>query len=413
MAFLYLFISHRYSKKATQLICFSSFAFLSATDILKLNIFPDNPLCYVIVTIVQIIATQSTGILISQKRNSKVLFIGLSASNYTIIGSILSPILLITTKNPAIALLANFIMHIALLFLLKKGLRNIWIKQYENEYTSGWWELCLIPVFFYCSFTFIGFFPHTLYDNPQNIPGIFFMMVTMCVSYVVVLRYIESDSKRKDIYYKNALFETYIKGLENQYYLVEQSEQKLKILRHDMRHYANMILHLLNQGEYEEIGKIMSHINDVVDENKVKKYCRNMIVNTVVSEMAERAESFGIAVELDILVSEELPVNHYELAAVLANLFENAIICVKGYGQGHRYIKANIHCNDNHLFIQMKNKCRETPAFDSQTGLPKSSKGANHGLGMRSVQAFSDKIGGAIDCFCENGMFWITLFAKF
>lgn len=413
MAFLYLFISHRYSKAVTQLICCSTFAFLSATDVLKLNIFPDSELCYVAVTILQIIATQSTGILISQKRNSKVLFIGLSASNYTIIGSIFSPTLLIITKSPSIALLANFIMHIAILFLLKKGLRNIWIKQYENEYTTGWWELCLIPVFFYCSFTFIGFFPHTLYENPQNIPGIFCMMVTMCVSYVVVLRYIESDSKQKDIYYKNALFETYIKGLENQYYLVEQSEQKVRILRHDMRHYANMILHLLSQGEYGEIERIMSHINDVVDENKVKKYCSNMIINTIISEMMERAESFGIAVELDILVSEGLPVNHYELAAVLANLFENAIICVKGYGQGHRYIKANIHCNDNHLFIQMKNKCKETPAFDSQTGLPKSSKGANHGLGMRSIQAFSDKTGGAIDCFCENGMFWITLFAKF
>ncbi len=413
MTFLYLFISHRYSKAATKLICFSTFLFLGATDIIKLNIFPDSGLCYVIVTIVQIIATQSTGILISKKRNSKVLFIGLSASNYTIIGSIISPILLITTKSYAIALLGNCIMHIAILFLLKKGLRNIWIKQYENEYTAGSWELCLIPVFFYCSFTFIVSFPYTLYDNPHNILGVLFLMLTMCVSYVVVLRYIESDSKQKDVHHKNALFETYIKGLENQYYLVVQSEQKLRILRHDMRHYANMILLLLSQGEYGEIGRIMSHINDVVDENKIKKYSSNIIVNTIVSEMMERAESFGIHVDLDIQVSEELPVNHYELAAVLANLFENAIICVKGYEQGRRRIKANIRCNSSRLFIQMKNECREEPAFDSQTGLPKSSKGAGHGLGMKSIQAFSDKIGGTIDCFCENGTFLITLFAKF
>lgn len=413
MTFLYLFTSHRYSKRVTQLVCVSSIFFLSATDILKINIFPDSGICYTAVSILQIITIQSTGILISKRRNGKALFIGLSASNYTLMGGIFSPILLIATKSHTLVLLVKFAMHLAILVLLKKGLRDILIKQIENEYTTDWWELCLIPVFFYCSFTFIGIFPNSLYDNPHNILGTLCMMATMCVSYVVVLRYIESDSKRKDIYYKNALFETYIKGLENQYYLVEQSEQKLRILRHDMRHYANMILHLLNQGEYGEIGNIMSHISNVVDENKVKKYCCNMVVNTIVSEMMERAESFGIEAELDIVVSEGLPVNQYELAAVVANLFENAIICVKGYGQGRRYIKANIRCSSDRLFIQMKNECQEKPAFDSQTGLPKSSKGAGHGLGMRSIQAFSDKIGGAIDCFCENGMFCITLFAKF
>ncbi len=50
-------------------------------------------------------------------------------------------------------------------------------------------------------------------------------MLTMIVSYTVVLQYIEKDSKQKEIYWKNALFESYIKGLENEYYLVEQSEK--------------------------------------------------------------------------------------------------------------------------------------------------------------------------------------------
>ena len=71
---------------------------------------------------------------------------------------------------------------------------------YEKEYTKGWWKLCLIPVFFYCSFSCIAFFPRTLYEDPENIPGILCFVVTMFVSYIVVLQYVESEATQKNIY---------------------------------------------------------------------------------------------------------------------------------------------------------------------------------------------------------------------
>ena len=83
------------------------------------------------------------------------------------------------------------------------------------EYLENWWELCLIPVFFYCSFTFLAYFPNRLYDIPANIPGIIVFIITMFVSYVVILRYVESQSEKADIYWKNVFMEEYIKGLEN------------------------------------------------------------------------------------------------------------------------------------------------------------------------------------------------------
>lgn len=71
MLFIYLFITHRYSNLITKFICFNSFALLTVTDCLKLNVFPDSDLCYFIVTIAQILITQLTGILISKKEIQK------------------------------------------------------------------------------------------------------------------------------------------------------------------------------------------------------------------------------------------------------------------------------------------------------------------------------------------------------
>lgn len=413
MLFIYLFIPHRYSKTVSRLICLISFLLLCSADILKLNIVPDNDLCYLLVTIFQIIVTQSTGLFLAPEINSKTLFMGLSASNYTIIGSVAASILYIYTDNIPISLVGNFAVHATVLFILYKSIHNIWLRQYERADSKGWWELCLIPSFFYCSFSCFAFFPHTLQEDPRNIPGILCLMITMPISYIVALRYIESDSKRQDIYWKNVLFETYIKGLEDQYYLVEQSEKNIRILRHDIRHYTSIIEQLLDEEKYGEIRNITAHITAAADDGRIVKYCDNLIVNSIISKLMEQAEASDIQTNLELQIPRIIPVNHYELAAVIANLFENAIICVKNYEKEKRYIDIRIQCSVEHLLIQMKNECREELVINPATGLPKSSKGKEHGLGMQSILAFSEKIDGNIDCFLENGVFWIILFAKF
>ena len=235
----------------------------------------------------------------------------------------------------------------------------------------------------------------------------------MFVSYVVVLRYLESESNNAGIYWKNLVFESHIKGLENQYHLVEQCELNLKILRHDMRHYSSMIDSLLAQGEYEQIKKITKHISEVADDNKVITYCSNIILNSILSEMTRIARSFQVDIRGDILLPKKLPVKDYEFASVIANLLENAITHVKDLKEDKRYVDVKIHCEKDHLLVEIKNPCEKEILFDPVTGLPRSKKGGYHGLGMQSVSAFSDKIGGNIGCFCEGGIFKILLFAKF
>lgn len=114
------------------------------------------------------------------------------------------------------------------------------------------------PCIFFCGFSCLAFFPYTLDDYPTNIPGVVMFIIVMFVSYVIVLQYVSSESQRTEIYWQNVLFESYIKNLENQYYLVEQSEKNLRILQHDMRHYSGMIDTMLEQGEYNEIKKSRS-----------------------------------------------------------------------------------------------------------------------------------------------------------
>lgn len=411
--FMYLFTVHRYSRLKTTVICVASLLAITIPNTLKLNVFSDSRLCYFLVTLYQITITQLTGMLISEKRDSKALFVGLSASNYVLAGSIMAAVIYHFTENLILCTAGCIVTHIVILYILYIKIHDIWTSYQKEAVMGSWWKLCLIPVFFYCGFSSLTFFPYTLDDHPDNILGVVMFLIAMFWSYVIVLRYVSSESQQSQIYCQNMFFEAYIKGLENQYSLVEQSEKNLRILRHDMRHYSGLIDSLLEQGAYDEIKKVTEHINSVTDENRVTKYCSNMVANTMLSRMMEKAYALGVEVRRDIVISGEIPVDSYEFAMVVANLFDNALDSVMDVAEREKYVDIKIHCEKDHLLIRMKNAYKKEIIFDAETGLPKSRKGQSHGFGLQSVQAFSDKIGGNISCYCEDGVFCIMMFAKF
>ena len=127
----------------------------------------------------------------------------------------------------------------------------------------------------------------------------------------------------------------------------------------------------------------------------------------------EKARSLGIEVNLEASVPKEIPVDDYELTLVVANLFENALQCVKAFEKEKRYVEMKVYCQEGQLFIQTKNAYEGEIQLDPVTGLPKSHKSGNHGLGMQSIQAFSEKIDGTTGCYLDGGIFCMMLAAKF
>ena len=55
------------------------------------------------------------------------------------------------------------------------------------------------------------------------------------------------------------LQESYILGLKNRQYLIEQAEHNMKILQHAIWHYSRIIDSLLEQKKYEEIKEVFDY----------------------------------------------------------------------------------------------------------------------------------------------------------
>lgn len=135
--FFYLFMIHRYSQVATLLIYFLLFSVLCILDFFKLILFPDSALCYIVSTILQIIATQTSAFFTARRQNYQTLFMGLSASSYVIAGAVSSAIIKIYTGNSILAIIGSTAVHFGILVFLSFTIRKPCLRFQEKDYEKG------------------------------------------------------------------------------------------------------------------------------------------------------------------------------------------------------------------------------------------------------------------------------------
>ena len=106
----------------------------------------------------------------------------------------------------------------------------------------------------------------------------------------------------------------------------------MSILRHDTRHHLSAIRTLIQQGESDKALEYLNEVSQTYDDTVIKTYCRNEMVNSVLSIYNMRFEEQRIRWEIteDSLGSA----GQYRGEA---SLFGNDVLCdpVKRTGKCH------------------------------------------------------------------------------
>ena len=106
------------------------------------------------------------------------------------------------------------------------------------------------------------------------------------------------------------------------------SEQKLELgrrYRHDMRHHFAAIRGLLVQGDRGQVVEYLNTLEEGLGEIEQRSYCRNTVINAVLSTLLSRAERAGIAVSVRAVIPGDIPFESSDVSILLANSLENAV----------------------------------------------------------------------------------------
>lgn len=177
---------------------------------------------------------------------------------------------------------------------------------------------------------------------------------------------------------------------------------------HDRRHFNNVLLELLAQGKTDEATALLQSQNQKAYQIS-KVYCENPAVNAAVCHYADLAEQMGILTEIELDIPRALTLDSLELSMVVSNLMENAIqACGRLLHGTNPYLRFTCR-SVGRLLLEMENPCAEGTFLD-ESGYPLASR-KDHGIGSKSVIAFTKKYDGELIYKIENGVFQVRILA--
>ena len=206
----------------------------------------------------------------------------------------------------------------------------------------------------------------------------------------------EKDIENQNIIQKQRYTKKYIDDLE-------KYNESIRLLKHDMAGKLTTLRGLIEAGTADDT---LEYLNEMgIELNGEKRYSTgNPIIDIIVNEKANTAKMSNIEFDCNIVITnyKKLPV--YEIGSIISNLLDNAIFATAKENDGDRKICIQGFMKDNFFIIEVKNTfTKEIKQW--KEGMPLSSKGDNHGLGLKSVKRIAEKYLGTVSLDIQNGWF--------
>lgn len=210
--------------------------------------------------------------------------------------------------------------------------------------------------------------------------------------------------------YENEILRQEIQGYANQLDVVLQGEEKVKGLRHDMKHHMNELKILAAKGENEAIEEYISKMQEFITNPNEIVSSGNLEIDSVMNYMLRRAKDELRTVNVNVRLPKSV-VHFFDINVILSNLLENSIEAARQTEE--KRLDVNVELQQGFLRIQIENSYNGKTVFNKEKGYrrlltTKKGKGL-HGIGLENVRKMVEKYDGIMEISPEGNRFCVTL----
>jgi hypothetical protein len=359
---------------------------------------------------------------LAKHRDGGFLFAYLTVSVIASIATFLSYIFayLLPWQSDAIP----FLLHTAMLagiFLLSHRLFRGRLFEAARYQGKRWLLYCTLPLICIVAWVMyngssthlidIGnkiYLPYAGYIYPHDIPLFIALLVmvfyTVSLILIIITATYHADEDRRE---KTALnFQSM--ALKERLFSLEEKDESLRILRHDISHHLSTLSGLLENQELFRAREYISQLDRNLIQVKQESYCTNAVINAIISYYVETAKREEIRFSVLVLISNDLPVDDMDIGAVLSNTLENAHnACMKLPLDAERFIELKLIQHKSQYVLDVSNSYDGAVEFGDD-GRPVSQR-EDHGIGSQSISAFVRKYHSSIDYSAKDGVFSIRI----
>lgn len=164
---------------------------------------------------------------------------------------------------------------------------------------------------------------------------------------------------------------------------------------------------LIREGDLAGARELIALQDQKLYAASITPYTDYPIINAAISIYLRKAEEAGLRVRQKVNLPRQMSTDEQALAVLLANLLENALQASQGEAGGE--IGLILQHREGQCVLEITNTCA-APLALSEDGLPKSTRGQGHGLGMLSLRNFLKRYGGYADFRQEGGVVTFAMY---
>ncbi len=239
---------------------------------------------------------------------------------------------------------------------------------------------------------------------------IIFSMMLILVDIIIYGMLLKlSKSNREEIRYK--LMESQIEQQEKMLTSILESNEKIRVLKHDMKNYLMTAIGLIDNKEY----------------NKVKSYMVNLIgqeIDTIETFVTTNSQTLSalLNIKLDTcnknkinwnveITSDLTNISDVDISIIIGNLLDNAIEASKKV-KNKPFIDIKIFDSKDYVNIVIKNKIDNSVLFFNPNLFTTKKDKNSHGIGLMSVKKIVKKYNGMYKVYEENKTIVVNIMLK-
>lgn len=210
--------------------------------------------------------------------------------------------------------------------------------------------------------------------------------------------------------YENEALRQEIQGYANQLDVMLQGEEKVKALRHDMKHHMNELKILASRGESEAIEEYIDKMQEFITNPNEIVSSGNLEIDSVMNYLLRRAKEELCIVNVNVKLPKS--VGHaFDINVILGNLLENSIEAARQTKE--KRLDVNIALQQGFLRIEIENSYNGKNGIHMEKGRKKlltTKKGKGlHGIGLENVRKMVEKYNGIMEVYPESDRFRVIL----
>lgn len=201
-----------------------------------------------------------------------------------------------------------------------------------------------------------------------------------------------------------------LKYQQSYYNELEENQENIKKLRHDMKNHLNIIGSLIEDQDFNNAKKYFTSLSGEF-ETSARSFCRNSIVNAVLNSKYNRAVQHQIDCFFHIDIDAMLAMDDVNLCSLFANTLDNAIeACLKIQDASQRKISMKARYRNGAFSFELVNSRQGQILLQKGEIVSQKDDQANHGIGLKNVRSIVEKYGGNIDISYADDSFTVVVF---